>query len=307
MFQHDVAATPRIIYRRPTGRLMRPSDRMIATDGLGNVDGVLDIFKNFGSGIVQAATAGLYDPRKNRFYVPFSSGQMRNLAQGVTNTSTLGLVKTDKFFNSNTAKTVGTIAGVAAAGATAYFGGQMLMKNFGGTPAPGAPGASGSNVYGPPTPITQVAGSAKSLIPSLDTVSKTLDITSKLAPLAARASGAQLPSPMEGGQPPVMIINQPSGELPMGPSYIPNQAYGYGYDPTASYSNLMPPGGNTMYTGGGGGGGGGGGVGPPGSEYQQEVMDQQGVMQPVEDGMGMGTKVALVAGVGILGYLLFAK
>lgn len=304
MFQLDAIDRAVIYRRRPTGRLMRPSDHMIAREGLGELGDILDIFKNFGTGVVKSLTAGIYDPSKNRFYVPFSSGQMRNWAQGVTNTATLGLVKTDKFFNSNTMRTVGTIAGVAAAGATAYFGGSYLMKSFGGTPAPGAPGAPGSSVFGPPAPTSSLFS-----LPSLSTVKTGLEVVG-MGAKAIGGGGAPLPQPMGGGQPGVVIINQPSGDLPLGPGAIPGQSYGYGYDPTANYSNLMPPGGGVMYTSGGGGGGGGGGVGPPGSEFgsmdQQQVMDQQGVMQPVE-GMSTGMKFALIGGVGLVAYIMFIK
>lgn len=302
MFQHDAHAHPMVFYRRPTGRLMRPSDRMIPIHGLGEVDGFMDTLKNLGTGIVRTATFGIYDPAKGRFYVPFSSGNVRNFLTGSVSVTTMGLVKSDKFFNTKAAKTAGTVIGavgaVVGAGALAYYGGGALMKQFGST----APGVPGSPTFGPPTPTVQQIGSTtKSFLPSLDTVTKTLDITQRLAPIAMRGGGG-LPPPMGGGQPSVVVINQPSGELPMGTSYVPNQAYGYGYDPSMNYSGLMPPGGGVMYSGGGGG------IGPPGSEYAGEqpmVMNEQGVLEPA--GMPMATKVALVAGVGIVGYLLFAK
>jgi len=306
MFQLDTTNRA-IIYRRPTGRLMRPSDRMMRVNGLGEVDGILDTLKNFGSGIVKFTTAGLYDPSKNRFFVPFSSGQMRNWAQGATNTATLGLVKTDKFFGSQTMRTIGTVAGAAAAGATAYFGGQALSNYFNSgssAAAVGAPGAPGSSVFGPPTPSTLSTMSTSSLIPSLGTVKTGLEVLS-LGSRVMGGGGAQLPSPGSSGAP-VIIMNQP-GQVDMGLGPVqPQQSYGYGYDPSMANTGFMPAGGG-VYSGGGSGGGGGGGgpLGPPGSEFQG--MQQQEMTEGPSEGMSMAMKLAMVGGVGLIAYMLFVK
>lgn len=300
---------PVVIYHR-SGRLMRPSDHTIHGHGLGEVDGILDVVKNFGFGVVKSLSGGLYDPSKNRFYVPFSSGQMRNWAQGVVNTSTLGLVKTDKFFNSNTMKTIGTIAGGIAAAGTAYAVGNMAMNKFGG---------SSSSVAAPPgtTPVTlpstsllstatgavksaagTVVDSTKSLFssaPSLDTVSKVLDVSSKV--MGGVVGGGQ-PQYQQGGQPSQTVIIgggavdpglfNPGGQLIVGPGGMP-----VGYDP---YGTMVPM--------GGGGGGvmmpGGGGFGPPGSEF---VTDQG---QMLEDPSQSLPTWILVGGGVILLYAMFS-
>lgn len=301
MFQLDTAR-PTIIYQRPTGRLMRPSDRMIRVNGLGEVDGFMDVLKNFGSGIVKMTTFGMYDPNKNRFYVPFSSGQMRTWMQGVTNTTTLGLVKTDKFFGSQTMRTIGTVAGAAAAGAVAYYGGSALMSKYGGS-TPMAPGAVGSPVYGPPVPVA-ASSSLFSSMPSLSTVKTTMDVLNMGSKVIGGASGGpQLPPAGSSGAP-IIIMTGDNPQPQIGPQLgpMPQPQYSYGYDP--SMGMMMPAGGGVMMTPGGGGGG--GGIGPPGSEYAG-MQDSSGQMISQEEGMGTGTKVALVAGVGVLAYFMFAK
>lgn len=307
---------PIVVYHRHrTGRLMRPSDHTINGHGLGELDGFLDILKNFGSGIVKYATGGIYDPKKNRFYVPFSSGQMRNFAQGVVNTSTFGLVKTDKFFNSQTMKTIGTIAGGIAAAGTAYAVGNVAMSKFGG---------GSSNVLAPPpgtTPVTlpstsllstaakTVSTATKSLfsnvsMPSLDTVSKVLDIGSKTM---GALTGGGAPQQQQGGMPSQVVMVGgggldprlvQEGGIPVGPSGMP-----IAYDPYASYSQFGS--GGVVAPGSGGmvmtGGGGGGGFGPPGSEFasdpNQEVIAATGADIP--------TWVIVGGGV-IIAYMLFS-
>ena len=300
MFQLD-STDRRIIYRRPTGRLMRPSDHMIATHGLGELGDIMDVFKNFGSGVVKFVTGGIYDPNKNRFYVPFSSGQMRNWGQGLTNTATLGLVKTDKFFNSQTMRTIGTIAGAAAATGVAYFGGQALMKNFAGTPVSDVPGAQGSPVFGPTAPPAGILSSTASLLPSMSTVKTGMEVLS----LGAKVmGGGGVPQMQQQQQPGVVIMTGDNAQ------YAPP-----GYDPS---QYMMQPGGGVMYPPPGGDmssgpgmafnpfGGGGGGIGPPGSEY---VVDPAtGQMVPSGDvGMSMGIKVAIVAAIGVGALFMFKK
>lgn len=142
---------PRVTGRRVVrhGRVLYlPSSRnQVNGDGLG---GITDILKNFGTGALSMATAGMYDASKNRFYVPFSGGQVRNWMKGMTNFSTLGLVNTDKFFNSQSMRTVGNIgAGVeAAVVATLGVGALTGTMGFGAstTAATGAVSGSGSAV-----------------------------------------------------------------------------------------------------------------------------------------------------------------
>ena len=305
---------PVVIYHR-SGRLMRPSDHMIHGHGLGELDGFLDILKNFGSGIVKMTTGGIYDPKKNRFYVPFSSGQMRNWAQGFVNTNTLGLVKTDKFFNSQTMKTIGTIAGGIAAAGAAYAVGGMAMSKFGG--------GGSSNVLAPPPGTTAVTLPSTSLLstatkavstatkavstatkslfsnistPSLDTVSKVLDIGSKTMG-ALTGGGAQ--QPQQGGMPSQVVMvgggdpNLLQGGIPVGSTGLPMS-----YDPYMSYAAPFGSGG-VMAPGGGGmmvSSGGGGGFGPPGSEFvsdpNQEVIAATGADIPTWLLVGGGVVVA---------------
>lgn len=105
--------------------LSLPSQR-VPLDGHGLGD-FLDIVKNLGKGVTSVLTGGIYDLSKNRFYVPFTGGQVRNLLQGFTNTTSLGLVNTDKFFNTQTMRTIGNIGAGIEAAAVAAIGGAALM------------------------------------------------------------------------------------------------------------------------------------------------------------------------------------
>lgn len=324
MFQ--IEGHNRVIVMHRSGRLMRPSDRIMPNDGLGGVDGFLDVLKNFGSGIVKFASAGLYDPSKNRFYVPFSSGQMRNYAQGFVNTSTFGLVKTDKFFNSQTMKTIGAVAGGVAAAATAYAGGSYLMSKFGSGASNIATGSTGTNLA--TSAVKQVGGSVlknvgpqssaapnPSLTPSaptpstssmftFDNATKALDLGTKVIGAVA-GGGQQQVQPQYGSQGPVIMIGaQDPGMYPV---------LGQGGMPTGlpMYDPYMS-GGVSPYVGGGGGGmtfagggGGGGPIGPPGSEYAG--MDQQQMMPMEEEGMSTTTKAIVVGGSVLVLYYLLKK
>lgn len=325
MFQ--IEGHNRVVIMHRSGRLMRPSDRIMPNDGLGGVDGFLDVLKNFGSGVVKFATAGLYDPNKNRFYVPFSSGQMRNWAQGFVNTNTLGLVKTDKFFNSQTMKTVGTVAGAVAAAGAAYAGGSYLAGKIGTS----AIMSSGGNIFKGAEIANKVVGTVSSgrsapeistqtpnpsLTPAaptpstssmftFDNVAKALDLGTKVIGAVAGGGqqqqvpaqyGSQGPVVVVGGQDPGMYPVLGQGGMPVG---LP------AYDPYMT-------GGAVPYTGGGGGGmmyaggGGGGPIGPPGSEYAG--MDQSQMMPMEEEGMSTTTKALVVGGgVLVLYYLLKKK
>lgn len=297
---------PVVIYHR-SGRLMRPSDHMIHGHGLGELDGFLDILKNFGSGIVKYATGGIYDPKKNRFYVPFSSGQMRNFAQGVVNTSTFGLVKTDKFFNSQTMKTIGSIAGGLAAAGTAYAVGSVALNKFGGgssnvlAPPPGTTAVTLPSTSLLSTATKAVSTATKSLFsnistPSLDTVSKVLDIGSKTM---GALTGGGAPQQQQGGMPSQVVMvgggdpNLLQGGIPIGSTGLPMS-----YDPYMSYAAPFGSGG-VMAPGGGGmmvSSGGGGGFGPPGSEFvsdpNQEVIAATGADIPTWLLVGGGVVVA---------------
>lgn len=309
---------PVVIYHR-SGRLMRPSDHMINGHGLGEVDGILDVMKNLGSGIVKMATAGMYDPQKNRFYVPFSSGQMRNWAQGITNTYTLGLVKTDKFFNSNTMKTIGTIAGGIAAAGTAYAVGGMAMSKFGG--------AGSSNVIAAPpgtTPVTlpstsllstatkAVSTATKSLfsnvsMPSLDTVGKVLDIGSKTMGALTGGGGAPQQQQQQGGMPSQVVMVGGGGDPNLLPGGIPVGSTGLpmSYDPYTSYATPFGSGGGVVAPGGGGMmmmTGGGGGFGPPGSEFVQDQANQEVI---ASTGADIPTWLIVGGGV-VVAYMLFS-
>lgn len=329
MFQ--IEGHNRVIVMHRSGRLMRPSDRIMPNDGLGGVDGFLDVLKNFGSGVVKFATAGLYDPNKNRFYVPFSSGQMRNWAQGFVNTNTLGLVKTDKFFNSQTMKTVGTVAGAVAAAGAAYAGGSYLAGKIGTS----AIMSSGGNVFKGVEVAQKVVGTVSSgrsapeistqvpnptLTPApptpstssmftFDNVTKALDVGAKVVGAVASGAGGgqQMMPPQYAGQAPVVVVTggQDPGMYPV---------LGQGGMPTGlpMYDPYMS-GGVSPYVGGGGGGGmmfaggggGGGPIGPPGSEYAG--MDQQQMMPMEEEGMSTTTKAIVVGGSVLVLYYLLKK
>ena len=311
MFQ--IEGHNQVVVRHRSGRLLRPSDHVIPLDGLGGVDGFLDILKNFGSGIVKYATAGLYDPSKNRFYVPFSSGQMRNWAQGFVNTSTFGLVKTDKFFNSQTMRTIGTVAGAAAAGATAYFGGQMLASKFGSGGSSSLFGGGAKAPVGGTAPVSApvtapVAAPTSSLF-NFGNISKVLDLGTKVMG-SFGGGGAQQQMP-QGGSAPVVVVagGAPPPEMyppmlaPIGPGMMPGPGLPL-YDP--SMVGPFGGGGGAMPISYGGGGGGGGGFGPPGSEFAG--MNQQEVQQAIqeEEGMSTTTKFILIGG-GVLVLYYLAK
>jgi len=325
MFQFDTS-NPRVIYRRPTGRLMRPSDRTLDGHGLGDLgelDGFLDVLKNFGSGVVKFATAGLYDPSKNRFYVPFSSGQMRNWAQGVTNTTTFGLVKTDKFFNSKTAKTIGAVAGgLAAAGAAAVVG-RALYTTYGpgATPPSNVSSMNAGGLLntgaqtiktttGVVTTTGKIASSTSSMLPSLDTVSKVVDVGAKVLSVTGGGgggAGAMMPPQYFGGGGGVSVV-------PTAPVQVITGDNPVMYNPGVAYPNsaggMFPV--DTMMASGPGmmaaPGGGGGGFGPPGSEFGgMDVVAQDGTVIQSGEGMGMGTKVILAVSAGAIIYYAFLK
>jgi hypothetical protein len=93
--------------------------------------------KKLGVGFGRTFSGGLWDPSKNRFFVPFSSGHMRTLGKGITTISTGGLVNADKFFDSRTMRTIGTVVGagtgvvVGAVAAPAIMGGAGGMLSSG--------------------------------------------------------------------------------------------------------------------------------------------------------------------------------
>jgi hypothetical protein len=95
--------------------------------------------KKLGVGFGRVFSGGLWDPSKNRFFVPFSSGHMRTLGKGITTVSTGGLVNADKFFDSRTMRTIGTVVGastgvvVGAVAAPAIMSGaSSLFSGAGG-------------------------------------------------------------------------------------------------------------------------------------------------------------------------------
>lgn len=148
---YATVAGPRVTGRRVVqhGRtLYLPSSRS-QVNGVGLGD-FMDTLKNFGKGALSVVSAGMYDLNKNRFYVPFSGGQVRNFMQGMTNFSTLGLVNTDKFFNSQTMRTVGNIgAGIEAATVAAIgVGAATGTMGFGASSSavPGAVSGGGSSL-----------------------------------------------------------------------------------------------------------------------------------------------------------------
>lgn len=296
---------PVVIYHRG-GRLMRPSDHRMPIDGLGGVDGFLDVLKNFGSGIVKYATGGIYDPNKNRFYVPFSSGQVRNFAQGFVNTHTLGLVKTDKFFNSQTMRTIGTVVGATAAAATAAVGARLLSNSFGSSASSLTQSATTGTkaVTTAAKTAAETAGkTATSSLFSFDTAAKVLDLGTKV--IGSMGGSGQQPQMQQGGGAPVVIVSggAPTDMYPpvlTGPNGLPISGGQY-FDPYAS---------GGVYSGGGGmpvaysGGGSGGGIGPPGSEYAG--MDQMVPQEAVDETSPM-TKALIVGGGVLVLYYLFKK
>ena len=293
-----------IVMHRPPGRLMRPSDRMIQTHGLGELDGFLDTLKNFGFGAVKTLTGGIYDPGKNRFYVPFSSGNVRNFASGVTNVTTLGLVDTNKFFNTQTAKTIGTVVGSTAAAATAAVVGRALYTTYGGgsvAPTQAIQSATGTAVKtatgtAVKTATETVAKASTSSLFNLDNVSKVLDIGAKVINAGGQVMASSMPQPQQG-----MMVDPGYGMYPSAlPGSLPIDMTTGQYLP-AMY-NPMSGGG---YAGGSmmvPGGGGGGGFGPPGSEY---YVDENGVQVPVANDGGLPVWL-LVGGSVILAYVLLS-
>lgn len=274
-----------VVMHRPPGRLMRPSDHSIHGHGLGELDGILDNLKSFGSGIVQFMSGGLYDPRKNRFYVPFSSGQMRNFAQGFVNAHTLGLVRTDKFFNSQTIKTVGTVAGAVAAAATAGVAAKLavgaMTTGAAGTTATTATTAVGTVAKSATGTIVKAAAdtatkSSTSSLFTLDNISKTLDIGSKILSVGSPQPVGTGTVLQPGGSP--VIVVSGSQEPTVYPPMLPGsfQGDGSGLYAPAMYNPAVGGGfsGGSMMVGGGGGG-----VGPPGSEY---YVAEDGTVTPAD-------------------------
>lgn len=119
-------------------------------DGL---SGIGSFFKKIGVGLGRVFSGGLWDPGKNRFYVPFSSGHMRTFGKGLTTTLTGGFVNADKFFDTRTMRTIGTVTGVA----TGVVAGGALAS------------AGGFSSIG--SAITSVGSKVGSVLPSLSTAS----------------------------------------------------------------------------------------------------------------------------------------
>lgn len=98
---------------------------------------------------VQYGSGGLYDPSKNRFFVPFSSGWARNFAEPIANMSTAGTQhkQIGDLKNKETVKTAGAVAGALAA-AAAGAGGASLMSGAGSAAGAGGGLAQGANAAG---------------------------------------------------------------------------------------------------------------------------------------------------------------
>jgi len=145
------------------------SPRYGGLNGLGEVDGfwkdVGKTFKTFGLSTIRVATAGMYDPSKNRFLVPFTGAQVRNATSGAIGVTTGGIVgsggivNTDRFMNSKTGKVLGN---VGAAVQAAVVGGAAM--NYFSTPPSGA--ASPSLTQTAPSTYSSSVPSASSLAPS---------------------------------------------------------------------------------------------------------------------------------------------
>lgn len=317
-----------VIYRRPTGRLMRPSDRMIATDGLGDLDGFLDVVKNFGSGVVKYMTAGIYDPTKNRFYVPFTGGQVRNWMQGITNTATLGLVKTDKFFGSQTMRTVGNIAAGVEAAAVAAVAGQYVSNKFFSPTSTTTTTVGGTTVKAPVSGITSgialpkgtaIVGAAQPSTGSLfsltniaDVAKKSMDVVSlgtKVMSAVGSGGGGGAPQPTAPMMQMPMEMYPSMGPMVQAPASVDQAMYMpqpmYGGMPGAFPSDMMMATGPGMMAMPGGGGG----FGPPGSEFgpmDQMIAAQQEMQQGQVPGeITTGAKVVLAIGVGAIAYMIF--
>jgi len=314
MFQLDTTS-PKIIYRRPTGRLSRPSDFVIHGHGLGELDGITDIFKNFGFGLVRQFTGGLYDPSKNRFYVPFSGGQVRNWAHGVANVHTLGLVNTDKFFNSQPVRTIaqvgaGVLGAVVGKAAWSTYGPGGTSSMFGKTP----PSTTTPTTSVPVTTTSSVTKAVTSvptpsptqslfstIVSGAEKVGKVLDVGTKIfGAVASGASGGQ----MQQDQPSMVVMQgDPNNPVLLPPNTVYPNATGGMYPPNLMAMNpgmVMGPGGVPVM-----GPGGGGGFGPPGSEF---APMQEGAIPGVDDGsMGMGTKLTLAVAGGAAIYYIFLR
>lgn len=142
--------------------------RLGGISGLGEVDGfwkdVGNSLKVFGQSTIRVATAGMYDPSKNRFLVPFTGAQVRNATTGVIGVTTGGWVgsgakvNTDKFMNSGTGKILGNIGAAAQA---AVVGGAAM--NYFSTPTV-TPGPSTVNIA--PSTYASSVPSASTLAPA---------------------------------------------------------------------------------------------------------------------------------------------
>ena len=273
---------PRVTGRRMIqhGRtLYLPSARnQVNGEGLGDF---LDTLKNFGKGVLSITTGGIYDLNKNRFYVPFSGGQVRNFMQGMTNFSTLGLVNTDKFFNSQSMRTVGNIGAGIEAAAVAAVGASALTGGFSGaaaTQAGAVTGGSGavlpstSSVIASPSALqsanlSYMTGIPQTAVPSSTGLFATAPITGSYASVPTMANawgtaGAALTQPsllsqigsglsnFFGKLPSLSQVSQlVQAATPLVKAIAPQQqpqemAPGAGVmmgDPNAMYGGFMPP------------------------------------------------------------------
>ena len=198
------------------------SHRLGGVSGLGEVDGFWkDLGKSmkvFGQSTLRVATAGMYDPSKNRFLVPFTGAQVRNAQTGLIGMTTGGWVgsgakvNTDKFMNSRTGKILGNIGAAAQAafvtGAAAnYFGPSMSPSAAPPSTVTTAPSTYASSVpsasslapaaFTDPTPVMSASqgGWGNALVPSAPVTAPTSSFASIPTSANAFAAPAVGPAP----------------------------------------------------------------------------------------------------------------
>lgn len=204
------------------------------------LSGIGSFFKKIGTSLGRVFSAGLWDPSKNRFFVPFSSGHVRTFGKGFTTLSTGGLVNADKFFDSRTMRTIGTVVGATGAALTGTAAiGAVAGSGFSVTGGLGVLQSGGSSLLGGMKSIGGMFGGGSGLMKSVGSMfgggggglfSSGMQL---ISPFLQRGGGQQIEQVPQ--QQEIVQTNYPLPVSPVGiyPPYYynPNYVQPYSYNP----------------------------------------------------------------------------
>lgn len=119
---------------------------------------------DFVSDVVGTAGLGIIDLKKGRFYVPLSSGALRNFAKSVGNVATLGVIRKDinHFGDSSMARTGGAIASALAMTLAGGAIASSMMAPAAATTAAGTAGTTSGTIVGTGGAVAPLAAGASS-------------------------------------------------------------------------------------------------------------------------------------------------